>query len=114
MVVTPDFKVIHVYWICKDFRQDNMVQKLLTKNAGLLRHQLTQLRVIGIVPKLLFLKDKTLATLAKIDSELAIADFGDDHVPMDVVSKLKMQLEINTPLEPAVKVFFSSHAFLSQ
>lgn len=105
MQVTPDYKLIQVYWIAKGNEQDEVINKLLTKNAGQLRHELTQLRVVGIVPKIIFCKDKTLARLIEIDKKLAIADFGDDHVPLDIVSKLKTDLELNSPLEPEVKVY---------
>lgn len=100
----PDYKLIHVYWVAKGNETDEVINKLLTKNAGQLRHELTQLRVIGVVPKLLFCKDKSTAVLAEIDAKLSAADFGDDHVPVDLVSKLKAELELNTSLEPDIKV----------
>lgn len=105
--VTPDYKLLQVYWLAKGNENDEAIGKLLTKNAGQLRHELTQLRVIGIVPKILFCKDKTLATITEIDKRLETADFGEDHVPLDIVSKLKTELELNTPLEPHIKVYFT-------
>lgn len=105
MQVTPDYKLIQVYWVAKGNEKDEIIGKLLTKNAGQLRHELTQLRVIGAVPKILFCKDKTLATLTEIDKKLGVADFGDEHVPLNIVDKLKTELELNTRLEPHIKVF---------
>lgn len=102
--MSPDYKQIQVYWIAKGNEKDDVIHKLLTKNAGQLRHELTQLRVIGVVPKLLFCKDKTLARLIEIDRKLDVADFGDDHTPLDIVSKLKTELEFNTRLEPEIRV----------
>lgn len=104
MRVTPDYKLVQVYWLCKGNETDEVIHKILTKNAGQLRHELTQLRVIGVVPKILFCKDKTVATLAEIDERLKKADFGEDHVEVDLVSKLKTELELNSPLEPDIKV----------
>lgn len=96
-----------MFWIAKGNESDEIINKLLTKNAGQLRHELTQLRVIGVVPKILFCKDKTFAALAEIDRQLNNADFGDDHVPIDLITKLKTEFELNTSLEPDVKVYYS-------
>lgn len=104
MRITPDYKLVQVYWACKNSVDDEVIDKLLTKNAGQLRHELTQLRVIGVVPKISFFKDKALATIAEIDIRLAKADFGEDHVPVNLVSKLKSELELSSPLEPHIRV----------
>lgn len=111
MRVTPDYKLVQVYWVAKGNDKDETIHKLLTKNAGQLRHELCQLRVMGAVPKLLFCKDKTLAILNEIDRKLETADFGEDHVPVDVVSKLKEELELNISLPPKIKVVLFGLAF---
>lgn len=101
-----------MFWVAKGNETDEIINKLLIKNAGQLRHELTQLRVIGMVPKILFCKDKTLATLAEIDRKLNVADFGDDHVPVDLISKLKTEFELNTGLTSDVKVHCRSMSVL--
>lgn len=55
-MVTPDFKGVNVFWIAKGTENDETLEKLLTKNAGALRHELSQLRVMGVVPKINFVK----------------------------------------------------------
>lgn len=56
MQVTPDFNFINVYWIAQGDKMDEEIEKLLHANSGLLRHELSQLKVIGIVPMVKFLK----------------------------------------------------------
>lgn len=57
--VTPDYKLLNVYWIARGNEKDEVVEKVLNKNAGFLRHELSQLRVMGNVPKLKFVKGKS-------------------------------------------------------
>lgn len=102
--VTPDFKLVQVFWGSKNIETDDVISSLLSKNAGAIRSELTQLRVIGVVPKIMFCKDKQLATLVELEKRLEIADFGEDYVCPDPVAKLKTQLELNMTLNPETKV----------
>lgn len=54
--MTPDFKGVNVFWIGKGTENDDNIEKLLCSNAGALRHELSQLRVMGVVPKITFVK----------------------------------------------------------
>lgn len=56
MAVTPDFKGINVFWIAKGTKDDDILEALLMKNAGSLRHELSQLKVMGVVPKINFVR----------------------------------------------------------
>lgn len=58
--MAPDFKCINVFWIAKGNDTDEVVEKLLEENACALRHELSQLKVIGVVPMIQFLKGLTL------------------------------------------------------
>lgn len=102
--VTEDFKLVQVFWGAKGTESDDVIGSLLSKNAGKIRHQLTELRVIGMVPKIMFCKDKQLAQLIEIEKNLEKADFGDDYIRPDPVAKLKTQLELNISLDPRIKV----------
>lgn len=42
--------------------------------------------------------------MIQLDKQLAKADFGEDHVPFDPLSKLKSELELHLPLDEEVKV----------
>lgn len=45
--------------------------------------------------------------MLEVEKQLGKADFGEDHVPVDPVSMLKIQLELDTTIEPNIKASFS-------
>lgn len=77
--VTADFKFINVYWIDNNTENTDIVE-LLQKCAFQLRHELSQLRVIGVVPPIKFVKCKGISILREVEQKLKIMDFGEDHV----------------------------------
>lgn len=77
--VTADFKLINVYWIDNN-TENNDIEELLKKCASQLRHELSQLRVIGVVPPIQFVKCKGISTLREVEQKLKIMDFGEDYV----------------------------------
>lgn len=52
----PDYKLLKVYWLARGTTNDELVDKILQNNAGLLRHELSQLRLMGVVPIIEFVK----------------------------------------------------------
>ncbi|KRT78995.1 hypothetical protein AMK59_8557, partial [Oryctes borbonicus] len=101
--VTPDYKGINVYWIAKESINDEEIDKLLQSRSGPLRHELTQLRVIGMIPKIKFIKDKEYARIVEVESKLAYADFGEDYEETDASIKYKSYLELTKSLDPELK-----------
>lgn len=79
--VTSDFLFVNVYWLAKGNTSDAELEPLLQKASGMLRHELSQLRLMGEVPRINFVKDKIHSKYAEVDNLLAIADFGDDYEP---------------------------------
>lgn len=80
--VSMDFQFLSVFWMVTDSKQnDESVENILKQSAGRLRHELTQLKLIGEVPRIVFVKDEQYSQLNEVDRLLAIADFGDDHEP---------------------------------
>ncbi|XP_060827737.1 uncharacterized protein LOC132913416 [Bombus pascuorum] len=77
--VTADFKLINVFWIDNN-TENTDVEELLQKCAFQLRHELSQLRVIGVVPPIQFVKCKGTNILREVERKLKIMDFGEDHV----------------------------------
>lgn len=69
--VTSDFSAVNVYWYASGTEKDEYIEKLLARGAGHLRHTLTQLRVIGIVPPILFFKDRTYSKLQEVEMMLS-------------------------------------------
>jgi ribosome-binding factor A len=79
--VSNDFSRVNVYWIASGTETDEVIEPLLVKAGFVLRHELTQLRVIGQVPPIEFVKDKTFSKIAEVQMLLEKCDFGDDFVP---------------------------------
>ncbi|KAJ6633298.1 putative ribosome-binding factor A, mitochondrial [Pseudolycoriella hygida] len=87
--MTNDFKLLNVYWIARGDESDEKLESILSKSAGLLRHNLSQLRLMGEVPVIKFVKDKTYVKAAEVENLLRIADFGDDFVPSHPFQRVK-------------------------
>ncbi|KAJ9576034.1 hypothetical protein L9F63_007134 [Diploptera punctata] len=63
--VSSDFSGISVYWLAMESENDAEIEEILEKYSWQLRHELTQLRVIGVVPPLHFIKDKEYSKVAE-------------------------------------------------
>lgn len=98
--VTPDFQTVNVFWLCKGTSSDEEVEKVLNNIAGVLRHELSTLRVMGVVPYIAFVKDKQEAHIVDLDRRLSTADFGEDYVPTDPGHFLKSEFILDTKLSP--------------
>nr|CAH7737706.1 unnamed protein product [Callosobruchus chinensis] len=101
--VTPDYKVLRVYWIARKTKNDEAIEKILNRNAGFLRHELSSLQLMGKVPMIQFIKDKEYRSISELDNRLSVADFGEDHIPIDPADKLKSELELCVSLEENTK-----------
>ena len=96
----PGSSGINVYWICNGTPNDDIIESTLTSHAHQLRHELSQLRVLGHVPPICFVKDQRYFKMAEVERRLAIADYGEDFVPTDAthdqkVAAFKQQLSGN-------------------
>lgn len=101
--VSPDFKTVNVFWVCKGQASDEETEKVLNKTAGALRHELSTLRIMGEIPYIVFVKDKQEAQLVDLDRRLAIAEYGDDFVPTEIGHLLKNEFTLNTKLSQEMK-----------
>ncbi|KAL3288877.1 hypothetical protein HHI36_003323 [Cryptolaemus montrouzieri] len=100
--VSADYKFLHIFWIGKKSVDDDLITNFLTDQAYSLRHELSQLRVMGSVPPIIFYKDKYQSQLTELDQRMAIADFGEDYESSSL-NRLKHQLELYSPLEENIK-----------
>ncbi|KAJ9590351.1 hypothetical protein L9F63_027810, partial [Diploptera punctata] len=98
--VSSDFSGISVYWLAMESENDAEIEEILEKYSWQLRHELTQLRVIGVVPPLHFIKDKEYSKVAEVNRLLAAADFGEDFVPDSIGYHLKSEF-MQTPHLPS-------------
>ncbi|KAL1513270.1 hypothetical protein ABEB36_002699 [Hypothenemus hampei] len=101
--VSPDYKFLNVYWMGSDASKYDEIEKLLKKNAGYLRHELATLRVIGNIPNIVFVKDKSYDKVAQVQERLAIADFGEDYEPRSISEEYKTEFELLAVLDHATK-----------
>lgn len=77
--ITSDFKCVNVFWIHSTDDVSSLVsEEALQKCAKIIRHELSQLRVIGIVPPIQFVEDKRFSIVAEIERRLATISFEID------------------------------------
>ncbi|XP_075981080.1 putative ribosome-binding factor A, mitochondrial [Anticarsia gemmatalis] len=101
--VSPDFKTVNVFWICKGTSSDEETEAILNKTAGPLRHELSTLRIMGEIPYIVFVKDKQEALITELHQRLSVADYGEDYVLTEEGHLLKSEFVLNTTLSPEVK-----------
>ncbi|XP_026763310.1 putative ribosome-binding factor A, mitochondrial [Galleria mellonella] len=101
--ITPDLQTVNVYWVCKGDSTDDETESTLKKIAGVLRHELSTLRVMGEVPYIVFVKDKQEALITDLDRRLAIADYGEDYQTTELGHLLKTEFTLDTKLSPEMK-----------
>ncbi|KYN20821.1 Putative ribosome-binding factor A, mitochondrial [Trachymyrmex cornetzi] len=74
--ITQDFKCVNVFYIpSNDVPVD---QEALQKGAGIIRHELSQLRVIGVVPPIYFVENKLYSREKEVEKRLAMINFEED------------------------------------
>lgn len=78
--MSPDFNGINVFWIARGgAHSDAEIETTFHKCSGILRHELSQLRLMGEVPRINFVKDRSYANLADVDQLLKECDFGEEY-----------------------------------
>ncbi|GAB0100683.1 uncharacterized protein DMENIID0001_167590 [Sergentomyia squamirostris] len=97
--IAPDFRVVNVYWLAKGTDADDEIEMLLGRISGRLRHELSQLRLMGEVPRISFQKDLNFSKFADVDRLLEKADFGEDYVPLQMGQKLKENIAVDKNAE---------------
>lgn len=75
--VNPDFSGVNVHWIAGD-DQSKFLEEELAKCSGYLRHELSQLRLMGEVPKIHFVKDKNYAISSEVERVMNTPEFGSE------------------------------------
>ncbi len=101
--VTPDFNAVNVFWLARGDDNDAAVDKVLKSMSGALRHELSQLRLMGEVPRINFVKDKWYSKAAEVDNLLKKADFGEEFVPTDPTLFMTSVPELEIKLPPEIK-----------
>lgn len=98
VTVTPDFNMVNVLWVASGTESDTEIEKCLKKAAGAIKHELSELRVMGVVPYITFVKDKKLALVNEVEELLKIAEYPEDYTPTQTAERLKVGLELRNSL----------------
>ncbi|XP_070504489.1 uncharacterized protein [Chironomus tepperi] len=101
--VADDFKKMNIYWIATNMENDGEIERILKSVAGPLRHELSVLRLMGEVPQINFVKDRSHMKSAEIDAILKHADFGEDFIPTDATLFLKNEYKLEMKLPDHLK-----------
>lgn len=80
--VGSDFQGINVYWLAKGNDHDDEIQTVLNMASYSIRHELSQLRLMGEVPKITFVKDRIYAKVVEVDYLLESADLGESNLDL--------------------------------
>ncbi|RUS75428.1 hypothetical protein EGW08_016807 [Elysia chlorotica] len=93
----PTFSGINVYWDAK--RSDAAeIETLLDGLSGKLRSLLISYHVLGRIPTITFVKDRSRGDLAQLNQLFEIADYGPDYVPSTEMDKDKSHIMmLNSP-----------------
>ncbi|KAL7742676.1 hypothetical protein ACLKA6_005135 [Drosophila palustris] len=69
--ITSDFSCVNVYWMGSgDLPNDVALETELQRSSGQLRHELSQLRLMGEVPRIKFVRDKTGSNINNVEGIL--------------------------------------------
>ncbi|XP_043249382.1 uncharacterized protein LOC122395666 isoform X2 [Colletes gigas] len=78
--ITADFKLVNVFWI-DNSTDTSDTEEVLRSCAFRLRHELSQLRIMGNVPPIQFVRCKHYNKLLELEKRFATADYGEDYIP---------------------------------
>lgn len=69
--ISSDFACVNVYWLgTGDVHSDASLEAELQRTSGQLRHELSQLRLMGEVPRIKFVRDKTGSNINNVEGIL--------------------------------------------
>ncbi|KAK8406352.1 hypothetical protein O3P69_007215 [Scylla paramamosain] len=107
--IHPNLHGINVYWVTTgNPEKDQQTQEFLNCHAKAVRHELSNLRIIGHSPPITFLRDDRHHKLQEVERLLAIADFGEDFEPTSPAHHRKgdfpsLALLLDTRIKDAIK-----------
>lgn len=123
--ISSDFACVNVYWLGSgDVFNDATLEAELQRTSGQLRHELSQLRLMGEVPRIKFVRDKTGSNINNVEGilrtlNLSTPDDEDDdeqqqqpagHGGYDVAQTARQEFYGNAAAPAAVSIDSSSEA----
>lgn len=94
--ILRNYNGVNVYWSITGSSDFDFVQQKLQSIAGKLRTQLTRMQVMGIVPNIVFVRDKQASYMVELDTLLEEADYGEDYVPGQRKATIKDRFDTDT------------------
>ncbi|XP_064556058.1 putative ribosome-binding factor A, mitochondrial [Drosophila montana] len=98
--ISSDFTCINVYWLGSgELHNDAELDANLSRCSGQLRHELSQLRLMGEVPRIKFVRDKTGSNINSVEGILrtlnlrkpAEAEDGEQHPTYDTAQTARQE-----------------------
>ncbi|XP_065363652.1 uncharacterized protein LOC135956950 [Calliphora vicina] len=82
--ISQDFAYVNVFWLSTgEPGKDALLEHELQRCAGLLRHELSQLGLMGVVPRIKFVKDRLYTNMNQVEALLKNMDFGSEEEEQD-------------------------------
>ncbi|KAI4499808.1 hypothetical protein M0802_005064 [Mischocyttarus mexicanus] len=81
--ISSDYKILNIFWTLEKMDNKNWpttIEEVLQKNSFILRHELSQMRIISSVPIICFVKDKHVSLAREVENRLALLDFEKDCI----------------------------------
>ncbi|XP_074096848.1 uncharacterized protein LOC141526025 [Cotesia typhae] len=78
--ISNDFQIVRVLWYSYNTGNVDQITDILNGTAFKLRHELSQLKIIGVVPPIKFVRDKQRTIMAQLEKVFEDADYGEDYV----------------------------------
>lgn len=101
--VAPDFGVIDVFWFAQNEADaSENIEDTLKKSAGQLQHELSGLRIIGMVPPIKFVRNRRYGVIKEVEERLSKVDYGEDYIPTTFIQR-NFVPSLETTLSPQVK-----------
>lgn len=111
--ITPDFKYVNVFWIHSD-DATSVSDEALQKCVRIIRHELSQLRVIGMVPVIQFVKNKQFLLQKETEKRLAMIEFEKDSEPLLYSEQMQLAAShINDVNQALSEESFINHDFMT-
>lgn len=106
--ITPDFKYVNVFWIPNNDDVSLVNEKALQKCAKILRHELSQLRVIGVVPPIQFIQNKQYFIEKEVERRLATINFEEDSETLSYSEQIQLDFDVNSADQTFDKELFAN------
>lgn len=108
VLVCQNYHGLNVFWTTNISTNYDEVQQKLDSINKRLRHELSQMQLMGNIPHITFVKDAQVGYANELDYLLATADYGDDYEPSESKSGIDDDFDPENVQSDALKQINSS------